>query len=102
MVFALTPLLTKIFYSAEWIDDQYRLDVTHASRLTARLSELKLTPREVEVCILLLDGYTIRQISAMLNIAYSTVNTYNTSIYRKLGVNSKAELIVMFREYLSK
>lgn len=101
-VFALTPLLTKIFYSAEWADDQYRLDVTHASRLTARLSELKLTPREVEVCILLLDGYTIRQISAMLNIAYSTVNTYNTSIYRKLGVNSKTELIVMFKEYLSK
>ena len=102
VIFALTPLLTRIFYSAEWTDDQYRLDVTHASRLTARLSELKLTPREIEVCILLLDGYTIRQISAMLNIAYSTVNTYYTSIYRKLRVNSRTEIIVMFREYLSK
>jgi DNA-binding CsgD family transcriptional regulator len=102
VIFALTPLLTKIVYSAEWADDQYRLDVTHASRLTVRLSEFKLTPREVEVCILLLDGYTMRQISAMLNIAYSTVNTYYTSIYRKLKVNSRTELIVMFREHLSK
>lgn len=66
------------------------------------MSELKLSPREMEVCILLLDGYTMRQISAMLNISYSTVNTYYTSTYRKLGVNSRTELIVMFREYLSK
>ncbi|MDD3705700.1 MAG: LuxR C-terminal-related transcriptional regulator [Clostridiaceae bacterium] len=101
-VFALTPLLTKVFYSAEWTDDLYRIDVTHVSRLAARLSELKLSPREMEVCILLLDGYTMRQISAMLNISYSTVNTYYTSTYRKLGVNSRTELIVMFREYLSK
>jgi DNA-binding CsgD family transcriptional regulator len=98
----LTPLFSKVLYSGEWTDDLYRLDVTYESRLFSLLSELKLSPREIEVCILLLDGYTIRQISAMLSIAYSTVNTYNTSIYRKLGINSKTELVVMFSQYLSK
>lgn len=102
VIFSLTPLLTKILYTSEWIDDLYRTDVTHVSRLTAQLMEFKLSPREIEVCVLLLDGYTIRQISAMLNIAYSTVNTYYSSIYRKLGVNSRTELIVMFSEYSSK
>ncbi|HOJ10730.1 MAG TPA: LuxR C-terminal-related transcriptional regulator [Clostridiales bacterium] len=102
IIFTLTPLLTKILHSAEWLDDLYRSDVTHTSRLTARLTELKLTPREIEVCVLLLDGYTMRQISSLINIAYSTVNTYCTSIYRKLGINSRTELVVMFSEYAVK
>lgn len=102
MIFALTPFFTKILYFAEWTDDLHRPDVTHVSRLTAHLSKFKLSPREIEVCALLLDGYTMRQISAMLSITYSTVNTYCTSIYRKLGINSKTELVVMFSQYLSK
>jgi len=102
MVFALTPFFTKILYSGEWTDDLHRPDVTHISRIRACLSEMKLSAKEIEVCILLLEGYTMRQISAVLNIAYSTVNTYCTSIYRKLGINSRMELVVKFSRYLSK
>lgn len=102
VIFALTPLLTELFYSAEWTDDLYRPDVTHVSRLVARLSEFKLSNREIDVCCLLLEGYTMRQISAMLSIKYSTVNTYCTSIYRKMEISSRTELAVMFSEYLSK
>ena len=36
----------------------------------------RLSKRETEVCRLLLQGYTLRQISAILSISYSTVNTY--------------------------
>lgn len=100
MVFALTPFFTKILYFAEWTDDLHRPDVTHVSRLTAHLAELKLSPKEIEVCVLLLEGYTMRQISALLPIAYSTVNTYCTSIYRKLEINSKTELVVRFSKYI--
>ncbi|NMA49061.1 MAG: hypothetical protein GX947_04745 [Tissierellia bacterium] len=32
-------------------------------------------------------------------MAYSTVNTYCTSIYRKLDINSKAELVPLFKDY---
>lgn len=72
----------------------------HTGKLNARLLELRLTPKETEVCVLLLNGLTMRQISGALGIAYSTVNTYCTSIYRKLGINSKTELLVMFSEHL--
>ncbi|HHV60852.1 MAG TPA: helix-turn-helix transcriptional regulator [Clostridiaceae bacterium] len=102
IIFALTPLLTEIFYSAEWTDDLYRRDVTYDTRLISRLSEFKLSRREIDVCTLLLEGYTMRQVSSILNIKYSTVNTYCTSLYRKLGINSRTELTVMFSEYLSK
>lgn len=53
--------------------------------------------RETEVALLLLQGMTMRQISAELNISQSTVNTYCNSIYRKCGINSRTELILKFK-----
>ena len=60
------------------------------------LQGLGLTPREREVCLLLLKSFTIRQISGELHLAFATVNSYYRSLYRKLGINSKAELFMRF------
>ncbi|HOV41912.1 MAG TPA: helix-turn-helix transcriptional regulator, partial [Oscillospiraceae bacterium] len=62
----------------------------------------KLSRREIEVCKLLLQGYTLRQISGILSIGYSTVNTYCTSIYRKTKINSRTELMQVFKDYRNK
>lgn len=100
--FMLSPLFVRELYTAEWMDDIYRLDVAYGDRFTAKLKEYKLSPREMEVCILLLEGYTMRQTAAVLSLAYPTVNTYCVSLYRKLGINSRAELMVKFGEYIKR
>jgi DNA-binding CsgD family transcriptional regulator len=102
LFFLLSPFFIKILYSGEWIDDTYRRDVTKCSRLEAKLADYKLTPAETEVCRLLLDGCTIRQVAAMQSKAYATVNTYCTSIYRKLHINSRAELLLLLQDYVEK
>lgn len=99
--FMLSPLFVRLLYSGEWIDDSYRQDVTFESRLRARLKELKLSPKETEVCELLLRGYTLRQTAAMLEIAYPTANTYCTALYRKLNINSRTELTLLFKKYIA-
>lgn len=99
LVFVVSPFFIKMLYSGEWIDDTYRSDVTKCSRLETRLKDFKLTPSEIEVCKLLLDGYTLRQISGMQSKAYATINTYCTSIYRKLNINSRAELLLFLQDY---
>ena len=99
LFFILSPFFIKMLYSGEWIDDAYRGDISQCSRLEARLKDYKLTPAEIEVCRLLLDGYTLRQISGMLSKAYATINTYCTSIYRKLNINSRTELFLLLQEY---
>jgi DNA-binding CsgD family transcriptional regulator len=99
LFFILSPFFIKMLYSGEWIDDAYREDVSQCSRLEARLRDYKLTPAEIEVCKLLLDGYTLRQISGMQSKAYATINTYCTSIYRKLNINSRTELLMLLQEY---
>ncbi len=58
-----------------------------------------LTQREREVFRLLVEGYTLRETAQQLGLKYSTVNTHMTGIYRKLGVNSRAELIIRYRDY---
>lgn len=101
-IFIISPLFVKTLYSAEWTDDLYRPDVTYGSRLDEKFKELSLSPRECELCRLLLDGFTLRQIAATLQIAYPTANTYQTSLYRRLNINSKTELLLLFREHIKK
>jgi len=99
LFFLVSPRFVNELYDAEWAEDLHRIDVTYDGKLTKRLKDFKLSPKEIEVCQLLLQGYTMRQVSAIMSIAYSTVNTYCTSIYRKLSINSRTELIILLKEY---
>lgn len=66
-------------------------------RTQAHLEELGsrfgLTNREVEVLALLEKGKSVKQIEKELHIANATVQTHKRSIYLKLSVHSKEELL---------
>lgn len=55
-----------------------------------------LTQREKSTFLLLLEGYTLKETACRMGIGYSTANTYQTAVYRKLNVNSRAELIINY------
>jgi DNA-binding CsgD family transcriptional regulator len=57
----------------------------------------KLTPREHELYLLLLEGFTLKESAKMLSIKYSTANTHMSGIYKKLEVNSRIEMIINYR-----
>jgi DNA-binding CsgD family transcriptional regulator len=59
---------------------------------------MQLTPREYDVYLLLLEGYTLKECADKLSIKYSTANTHMTGVYKKLGINTKAELIINYRD----
>lgn len=54
-----------------------------------------LTPREQEVYNLLADGITNREIAEQLYLSEGTVRVYLTSIYSKIGVDSRAKAILL-------
>jgi DNA-binding CsgD family transcriptional regulator len=72
-----------------------KLSLSHSEK--SQLVE-SLTPREKEAFFILLGGYSLKEAAEQLNVRYSTANTYQTAIYKKLNVNSRAELIINFRE----
>ncbi|SDM77620.1 helix-turn-helix transcriptional regulator [Acetanaerobacterium elongatum] len=92
----LSPVLSQTKEGDEWTKDINRMEVNNDS--AQAFKKYQLSKRETEVCRLLLQGYTLRQISVMLSIAYPTANTYCTSVYRKLNINSRTELLLMFKD----
>jgi DNA-binding NarL/FixJ family response regulator len=56
-----------------------------------------LTRREAEVLPLLSQGATNPQIAVALGVGVETVRTHARNIYRKLGVSSRADLVVSRR-----
>lgn len=54
-----------------------------------------LTPREQEVFNVLANGGTNREIAQQLNLSEGTVRVYLSTIYSKLGVNSRAKAILL-------
>ena len=62
----------------------------------SRLDGTALSPREKQVALLLLQGMTLRQIAPELKLTPATVATYSKAIYKKLGINSRAELFLRF------
>lgn len=56
-----------------------------------------LSNRETEVATLLIKGLGLLEISNHLNIQMSTVSTYKTRLYEKLGINNVPDLINLFK-----
>lgn len=96
----LSPVLAQTHYGNDWTEDSGKMEIENGH--PDLFKKYELSKRETEVCKLLLQGYTLRQISAILSIGYSTVNTYCTSLYRKLEINSRVELLILFKDYIEK
>jgi len=60
--------------------------------------EYKLTKREGEVLHLLITGQSFSQIASTLFLSINTVRTHIKSIYRKVGINEKQQLIALVEE----
>ncbi len=58
-----------------------------------------LTPRERETFEALVRGCTLAQTAELMGVRYPTANTHATHLYKKLGVNSKPELIIEYGEF---
>lgn len=56
-----------------------------------------MTEREKEICTLLAEGLTNRQIAEQLYISEGTVKNYISSIYDKTGIHDRAKLIVAIK-----
>ncbi|MEC9442607.1 MAG: LuxR C-terminal-related transcriptional regulator [Myxococcota bacterium] len=70
------PLVTRLFMSY--------------GRLPGQTS---LTPREQETLHFLLDGLSEKEVGEQMQITPASAHQYAVSIYRKLGVNSRAQLL---------
>jgi DNA-binding CsgD family transcriptional regulator len=57
------------------------------------MTEASLTPRQREVCDLVIQGKTNKEIARVLHISHRTVEDHRTDVYGKLDVRNSAALV---------
>ena len=61
------------------------------------LDAYKLTKREKEILVLLMDGLSYKEIAAKCFISIDTLNSHIRKVYSKLNVHSRSEINAKFR-----
>ena len=96
------PLIQKKLFDADWTDGLYLRDMEEYTKPLAETEvinvrdHLNLTPREKEIFTMLLDGKAPKEISFVLKVSYDTVCFHQKNLYRKLEIQSRAELFARF------
>lgn len=87
---------------AETIRATYQGKMVFSSEVGAHLTappqpvdDFHLTDRELEVLVLLAEGLTNRQSALKLSISQSTLKFHMNNIYKKLGVQTRSEALVL-------
>ena len=68
-------------------------NIAHDKAMDALASKFSLTDRERDTASLVAKGYTAKRVAEALVVAPSTVQGYCKSIYRKMDIHRKDELI---------
>ncbi len=78
--------------------------ITDAAMLVASGKEIKLkraynlSDREVEVALMINDGFTNRQIASALKLTDGTARNYISTVYLKLGAENRLEAMAKIKE----
>jgi len=69
------------------------------SKFGAKLSdkEIKLTPREIEICNMIKNGTTNKEISILLNISSRTTEKHRANIRKKLDISKEYNLLTFLK-----
>jgi len=78
-----------VFQQVEWLHRDN-------AKIPIKRTLLNLSQRERQVLIFLMGGASLKQVAKRLQLSHHTVGDYVKSIYRQLGVNSRAELLSHF------
>ena len=65
---------------------------------TAKIEELGLTPREMEVLQLIAEGLSTRQMAERLFVSENTVKTHVTRVLDKLGADRRTQAVQVGRD----
>jgi DNA-binding CsgD family transcriptional regulator len=96
------PFIQKRLFEADWTDGLYLRDMEEYFRPLAETEKiitkdhLNLTAREEEIFTMLIAGKAPKEIAYTLKISYDTVHFHQKNLYRKLGIQSRAELFARY------
>ncbi|NGM73368.1 response regulator transcription factor [Sphingobacterium sp. SGL-16] len=95
---AITSIQERGNYMSPAVRDLYIQKLTSTKSSIDKVNPLnKLSNREMDVAKHLIEGHGILEVSNLLDLSSSTVSTYKSRIFEKLGVTNIPELIELFK-----
>lgn len=77
------------------------IDVSERNTLTNQVkytTQVRLTPREIQILDLLSRGYTNKEIAQDLSISTSTIKNSTSKVFKKLGVGDRTQAALLARD----
>ena len=81
--------------------------IADAARMVSSDREIKfkrgfgLSDREVEIAVMIYEGFTNKQIASALKLTDGTARNYISSIYEKMGASSRSDAVARMKELIS-
>ncbi len=81
--------------------------IADAARMVSSDREIKLkrgfglSDREVEIAVMIYEGFTNKQIASALKLTDGTARNYISSIYEKMGAASRSDAVARMKELIS-
>lgn len=95
---AIISIFEKGKYMSIAVKDLYVQKLVNLKSSLNKVNPLnKLSNREMDVAKHLIEGHGILEVSTLLKLSSSTISTYKSRIFEKLGVNNIPELIELFK-----
>ncbi len=104
---ALFGFLMSVFYFMFYAFFKFSLDNSQESLsvyidnedIAGFLESYKLTEREKEICFCIVNGYSAKKAGEKLFISAGTVKNHTKSIYRKIGISGRMELMHLIWDF---
>ena len=81
-----------------WISKNITKNLFNGLPYISREKIRHLTPKEIEIIKLIQEGYSNSKIARVLSLSEHTIKCHVNRIFKKLGVNSRAQLIKLCHE----
>lgn len=89
-----TPSSAPVTVSADALPERLR-------RVLAESHEIRLSPRQTEVALLILQGHSSVSIGLRLGVSAQTVKVFRRQLYARCGISSQAELFALLLPLLT-
>ena len=86
--------LRLVFLGEVYVPSSFMSDTSNISSETEKLNAL-LTPRQLEIVTLLVQGKSNKSIANKINVTEATVKMHLTAIFKSLGVNNRTQAAMM-------
>jgi DNA-binding CsgD family transcriptional regulator len=101
LIFAIiniSPFVWLRFYWNKGSMVQQDTGITTSYSFPNVVADFNISARESEIIRLIIEGKSNKEIEVILSISFNTVKNHIYNIYRKLGVNSRSQLIRFINE----